>query len=69
MSTNNLDTIRMMVSIGMGWSILPHTLLNSQIKVIDTLAKPIIRQLGCVWHPQRTLSNAAEAFIELLQTP
>ena len=69
MSTNNLDTIRMMVSIGMGWSILPQTLINSQIKVIDTLSKPIVRQLGTVWHPQRSLSNAAEAFIELLKTP
>jgi DNA-binding transcriptional LysR family regulator len=67
MSTNNLDTIRMMVSIGMGWSILPQTLINSQIKVIDTLSTPITRQLGCVWHQQRSLSNAAEAFIELLQ--
>jgi DNA-binding transcriptional LysR family regulator len=69
MSTNNLDTIRMMVSIGMGWSILPQTLINSQIKVIDTLSKPVVRKLGCVWHQQRSLSNAAEAFIELLQTP
>ena len=68
MSTNNLDTIRMMVSIGMGWSILPHTLINSQIKVIDTLSKPIVRQLGCAWHQQRSLSNAATAFIELLQS-
>ncbi|MCO4838029.1 MAG: LysR family transcriptional regulator [Oceanospirillaceae bacterium] len=67
MSTNHLDTIRMMVSIGMGWSILPHTLINSQIKIIDTQAKPIIRQLGCVWHSQRSLSNAAQAFMELLQ--
>ena len=67
MSTNNLDTIRMMVSIGMGWSILPQTLINSQIKVIDTLSTPITRQLGCVWHQQRSLSNAAEAFIKLLQ--
>ena len=67
MSTNNLDTIRMMVSIGMGWSILPQTLINSQIKVIDTISTPITRQLGCVWHRQRSLSNAAEAFIKLLQ--
>jgi DNA-binding transcriptional LysR family regulator len=67
MSTNNLDTIRMMVSIGMGWSILPQTLINSQIKVIDTLSTPITRQLGCVWHQQRSLSNAAEALIKLLQ--
>ena len=67
MSTNNLDTIRMMVSIGMGWSILPQTLINTQIKVIDTLSPPVVRQLGCVWHQQRSLSNAAKAFIELLK--
>ena len=67
MSTNHLDTIRMMVSIGIGWSILPETLINSQIKVIDTMSKPINRQLGCVWHKQRSLSNAANVFIELLE--
>jgi len=67
MSTNNLDTIRMMVSIGMGWSILPETLINKDIEVINTLSKPIVRQLGCVWHQHRSLPNAAEALIELLQ--
>lgn len=66
MSTNNLDTIRMMVSIGMGWSILPETLINQDIKVINTVSKPIIRQLGCALHQQRSLSNAAKAFLELL---
>ncbi|MBT3436173.1 MAG: LysR family transcriptional regulator [Oceanospirillaceae bacterium] len=67
MSTNNLDTIRMMVSIGMGWSILPQTLINHDLKVIASQSKPIIRQLGCVWHQQRSLSNAAKALMEILQ--
>ncbi|MCS5558516.1 MAG: LysR family transcriptional regulator [Oceanospirillaceae bacterium] len=67
MSTNNLDTIRMMVSIGMGWSILPQTLINNDLKVLASQSKPIIRQLGCVWHQQRSLSNAAKALMEILQ--
>jgi len=67
MSTNNLDTIRMMVSIGMGWSILPQTLINNDLKVIASQSKPIVRHLGCVWHQQRSLSNAAKALMEILQ--
>ena len=67
MSTNNLDTIRMMVSIGMGWSVLPETLINQDLNIIASQAKPIVRQLGCVWHQQRSLSNATVAFMDLLQ--
>ena len=67
MSTNNLDTIRMMVSIGMGWSVLPETLINQDLNIIASQAKPIVRQLGCVWHQQRSLSNATAAFMGLLQ--
>jgi DNA-binding transcriptional LysR family regulator len=69
LSTNNLDTIQMMVSLGRGWSLLPDHLINQNLDVIAKQSKPIIRQLGCVWHRQTNLSNAAVAFIELLQAP
>jgi len=62
-STNNLDTLRMLVSTGMGWSLLPHSLLNGELKSIATDTSTIVRNLGCVWHQQRSLSNAAQQFI------
>ncbi|WP_421863650.1 LysR family transcriptional regulator [Motiliproteus sp.] len=65
-STNNLDTIRMMVSIGLGWSLLPETLLDPQLHRLALTDNQIRRPLGLIYHRDRTLSNAAEAFIETL---
>ena len=67
MSTNNLDTIRMMVSIGLGWSLLPHTLIDSSLTTLALETEPVRRPLGLIYHRDRTLSNAAQAFIELLK--
>lgn len=67
MSTNYLDTIRMMVSIGLGWSLLPNTMLGSDLTVLNVNAQPVSRPLGYIYHRNRTLSNAASNFIQLLQ--
>ena len=66
-STNNLDTLRMLVSTGMGWSLLPSTLLNPSLKQLNIDTPTITRDLGCVWHQQRSLSNAAQQFMNLLE--
>ncbi|MEH6650972.1 MAG: LysR family transcriptional regulator [Motiliproteus sp.] len=66
MSTNNLDTIRMMVSIGLGWSLLPHTLIDGTLVSLTLDTAPVRRPLGLIYHRDRTLSNAAQAFINLL---
>lgn len=67
MSTNYLETIKMMVSIGLGWSILPHTMLDVQVRQVVIRGMHPQRQLGVVRHIDRTLSNAATAFIQTLQ--
>lgn len=66
MPTNYLETIKMMVSVGMGWSMLPRTLLDESLEVLSWPAKPLKRPLGLVYLQQRTLSNAAKAFINML---
>ncbi len=66
-STNNLDTLRMLVATGMGWSLLPTTLVNEQLVPLNIDTPPITRDLGCAWHRQRSLSNAAQKFMHLLQ--
>ncbi|GGK82750.1 LysR family transcriptional regulator [Amphritea balenae] len=66
MSTNYLDTIRMMVEIGLGWSLLPET-MTQPLKVLNTNTPPMTRDLGYIVHKERTLSNAARYFIDLLQ--
>jgi DNA-binding transcriptional LysR family regulator len=67
MSTNYLETIKVMVSIGLGWSILPLTLLDDSVVALQWEGQELSRTLGCVHHRNRSLSNAAEAFIELLR--
>jgi DNA-binding transcriptional LysR family regulator len=59
MSTNPLDSIRMLVSIGLGWSVLPKTLVDADLCVLNISQVLLQRTLGMVWHPQRTLSKAA----------
>lgn len=66
-STNNLDTIRMMVSIGLGWSLLPESIIDQSLTILPLEAQQLQRPLGLIYHRQRTLSNAAQAFIRLLK--
>lgn len=67
MSTNYLETIHMMVAIGLGWSVLPATMLNDQLVRLPVQQNLMQRQLGFVMHPGRSLSNAAQRFLEVLR--
>lgn len=66
LSTNYLETIRMMVEIGLGWSVLPSTMINDQLCAIHIDGIQLSRQLGIVHHTERTLSNAAKAMYQIL---
>lgn len=66
MSTNYLETIKMMVSIGLAWSVLPRTMLDAQVAPLPLPGIRLSRQLGYILHTERTLSNAARAFMALL---
>ncbi|MFL0795926.1 MAG: LysR family transcriptional regulator [Cellvibrionaceae bacterium] len=63
LNTNYLETIKMMVSIGLGWSWLPETLLDDQLQTVSVEGVTISRHLGVIYHKERTLSNAAKAFM------
>ncbi len=67
MSTNYLETIKMMVSVGMAWSILPLTMLDDTLTVLPIENLNLSRKLGYIHHRDHTLSNAARAFIELIE--
>ena len=66
MSTNYLETIGMLVGIGLGWSVLPRTMVVPPLTELRVATAPIERLLGAVTNPKRTLSNAAGAFLEVL---
>lgn len=68
MTTNYLETIKMMVSVGLGWSVLPQTMLNEELVSLKVRAITMSRQLGIVHHRKHTLSNAAGALIETLRS-
>ncbi len=67
MTTNYLETLAKMTEIGLGWSVLPRTLLTPQLCVLD-IKSPLQRELGVIHHHQRTLSRAADALFGLLRT-
>jgi DNA-binding transcriptional LysR family regulator len=66
LETNNLETIRMMVSIGLGWTVLPHTMIDDSLSTHEIDGISISRALGTIVDPRRTLTNAARAMIDML---
>jgi DNA-binding transcriptional LysR family regulator len=67
MSTNYLETIRMMASIGLGWTVLPLSMLDDTLTALSVPVSTPQRTLGLIYHRGRSLSNAAQAFISELQ--
>ncbi|MCK5726375.1 MAG: LysR family transcriptional regulator [Thiotrichaceae bacterium] len=64
LETNYLETIRSMVQIGLGWSVLPQTMVNDSLESISLQGIEWQRELGIIHHAQCSLSNAAKCFIE-----
>jgi DNA-binding transcriptional LysR family regulator len=67
LATNYLETIKMMVQVGLGWSVLPKAMLNIEMRAITLPEIRLHRDLGLVWHSVRTLSNGAKAMMALLK--
>lgn len=67
MSTNYLETIKMLVSVGLGWSVLPQSMIDAEICEIPVMELNMQRSLGIVSHINRTLSNAARALVHTLE--
>ncbi len=66
MATNYLETIKMLVAVGLGWSVLPRTMLDDELLALPLAGLSLRRSLGIVRHPARTLSNAAQALLTML---
>lgn len=66
LSTNYLETIRMLVAVGIGWSLLPVTMQDDQTRILEVSTLSLNRSLGVAYHRDRTLSNAAQMLIHLL---
>ncbi len=66
-ASNYLEAIKMLVTAGLGWSVLPDSLIDENLKVLALENGPLKRKIGCLIHQDRTESNAASAFIQLLK--
>lgn len=67
LETNYLETIKMLVSVGLGWSALPANMLDDSVSEVAMHGLSMQRELGSVVHRERTLSRAAEAFQSVLR--
>ncbi len=66
MQTNNLETLKMLTAAGIGWSVLPKTMNDTSITVLNTNVL-FSRELGLVIHNKRTLSKAAHVLKTLTE--
>jgi DNA-binding transcriptional LysR family regulator len=67
-TTNYLETIRMMASVGLGWTVLPRSMRDTSLATLPIRDAHIERTLGAVHHESRSLSRAARAFIDALES-
>jgi len=68
MATNYLETVRMMASVGLGWTVLPRTMADDTLVRLEVEQSLVERTLGVIYHPGRSLSRAAQSFIETVET-
>ncbi|MGD2083726.1 MAG: LysR family transcriptional regulator [Chromatiales bacterium] len=64
MSTNYLETLKMLAATGLGWTLLPHTMLDGEVVEVSVQGLDLRRRLGAVTREGATLSNAAQAMID-----
>ena len=67
LETNYLETIKVMVSANLGWSILPISMVDNLLVSRSLEGLDIKRPLGIVTCRNRTLSLSSNAMISLLQ--
>tara|TARA_R100000900_G_scaffold15508_2_gene13699 strand:- start:13901 stop:14767 length:867 start_codon:yes stop_codon:yes gene_type:complete len=67
MATNYLETLRMMASVGLGWTVLPASMLDDSLRSLEVEGVAMARSLGTIYHRGRSLSRAAQAFLATLE--
>lgn len=65
MSTNYLETLKMLAGIGLGWTLLPISMKDDDLTQLNIKSLDVARSLGIVTHQQRTLSNPANAIRDM----
>ena len=66
--TNYLETMKMMTSVGMGWTVLPRTMIDDSLTTLDFESPGLMRILGAVSYSKKHLSLAAVEFLKIART-
>ncbi|TNE99845.1 MAG: LysR family transcriptional regulator, partial [Gammaproteobacteria bacterium] len=64
--TNYLETIKMMTSVGLGWSVLPLSMADESLHRLES-GHSISRVLGAIGLSGRQLSQAAKALLDIVR--
>ena len=67
MESNYLETIKAMIQNGLGWGVLPLSMIDKSLKKLTIKNVSMERHLGVLLHESRTLSSAANALLETLK--
>lgn len=67
LETNYLETIKVMVSVNLGWSILPASMLDNSVVALQLEGLKLSRPLGLVSKKNRSLASNAQAMIQTLE--
>jgi len=74
MPTNYLETLKMMTSVGLGWSVLPLRMVDRSLKVLEGVLASgteaehrVTRMLGAIGLTDRQPGNAAKALLSIVQ--
>jgi DNA-binding transcriptional LysR family regulator len=66
LATNYLETLKMLAAIGLGWSVLPVSMIDDGVLALTVQGFAPRRELGWVRHTGRAVSGPARALLELL---
>lgn len=67
LATNYLETLKMLAAIGLGWSVLPVSMIDDSVRRLDMQGFAPRRKLGWVRHTGRSVSGPARALLELVE--
>jgi DNA-binding transcriptional LysR family regulator len=67
MESNYLETIKAMIQNGLGWGVLPESMIDGSLHKLNIKGLKMERHLGILLHASKTLSSPAHALIETLK--
>jgi len=67
MESNYLETIKAMIQNGLGWGVLPESMIDNSLHKLKIKGVKMERHLGILLHASRTLSSSANALMATLK--